>query len=93
MLKAPWNDALIAELRVFPNGTYDDQVDGLSRAFGLLIGRNPSEIFIPDTSIKDVIAAAGTCGRCASFGDGMCKENFGLQVGAADIGCGMFIAG
>jgi predicted phage terminase large subunit-like protein len=36
MLKAPWNDALIAELRAFPNGTFDDQVDGLSRAFNTL---------------------------------------------------------
>jgi predicted phage terminase large subunit-like protein len=33
MLRAPWNDALIAEMRVFPNGAHDDQVDGLSRAF------------------------------------------------------------
>jgi predicted phage terminase large subunit-like protein len=33
MLRAPWNDALIAEMRVFPNGAHDDQVDALSRAF------------------------------------------------------------
>lgn len=33
MLRAGWNDALIDELRTFPNGKYDDQVDGLSRAF------------------------------------------------------------
>lgn len=38
MLRAPWNDALIAEMRMFPNGRYDDQIDGLSRAFALLIG-------------------------------------------------------
>jgi predicted phage terminase large subunit-like protein len=37
MLRAPWNDALIAELRAFPNGAHDDQVDALSRAFGELI--------------------------------------------------------
>lgn len=33
MLRAPWNDALIAEMRLFPNGAHDDQVDSLSRAF------------------------------------------------------------
>jgi predicted phage terminase large subunit-like protein len=37
MLRAPWNDALIAEMRAFPNGAHDDQVDALSRAFGELI--------------------------------------------------------
>lgn len=36
MLRAPWNDALIAEMRVFPNGTHDDQVDALSDAFAEL---------------------------------------------------------
>ena len=34
MLRAPWNDGLMAEMRVFPNGAHDDQVDALSRAFG-----------------------------------------------------------
>jgi predicted phage terminase large subunit-like protein len=34
MLKAGWNDALIDEMRMFPNGSHDDQVDALSRAFG-----------------------------------------------------------
>jgi predicted phage terminase large subunit-like protein len=33
MLKAPWNDALVAEMRLFPNGSHDDQVDSSSRAF------------------------------------------------------------
>lgn len=36
MLRAAWNDALIAEMRVFPNGAHDDQVDALSRAFNEL---------------------------------------------------------
>lgn len=33
MLRGPWNQALVDELRMFPNGKNDDQVDGLSRAF------------------------------------------------------------
>jgi predicted phage terminase large subunit-like protein len=36
MIKAPWNDALISELRVFPNGKHDDQVDALADAFSSL---------------------------------------------------------
>lgn len=36
MLRAEWNDKLINEMRMFPNGTYDDQVDALSRAFAKL---------------------------------------------------------
>lgn len=37
MVKAPWNAALIEELRDFPTGRKDDQVDALSRAFAMLI--------------------------------------------------------
>lgn len=33
MLRAEWNSILIDEMRVFPNGTHDDQVDALSDAF------------------------------------------------------------
>ena len=37
LLRGPWNDSLKNELRMFPNGNFDDQVDALSRAFGELI--------------------------------------------------------
>lgn len=37
MLRAPWNQDLINEMRLFPNGTNDDQIDALSRAFAGLI--------------------------------------------------------
>lgn len=37
MMRGDWNDRLISELRVFPNGTNDDQVDALSRAFAEII--------------------------------------------------------
>jgi len=33
MVCAPWNELLISELRMFPNGPNDDQVDALSDAF------------------------------------------------------------
>lgn len=33
MLRGDWNQPLINELRIFPNGAHDDQVDSLSRAF------------------------------------------------------------
>lgn len=36
MVAAPWNDALLAELRAFPGGAKDDQVDAFSRAVNTL---------------------------------------------------------
>jgi predicted phage terminase large subunit-like protein len=33
LVAGPWNDAYLSELCVFPNGTYDDQVDASSGAF------------------------------------------------------------
>jgi predicted phage terminase large subunit-like protein len=95
MLKADWNAALIAEMRMFPNGTFDDQIDGLSRAYSLLIGRTPTEIYIPDMTIKETVESLGTCGRCAEYdqGSGLCGINFGLRVAVTDPGCGQFIPG
>lgn len=37
IVRGPWNEAFTNELRMFPNGNFDDQVDALSRAFGELI--------------------------------------------------------
>ncbi len=43
MVRAPWNSALIEELRNFPAANYKDQVDALSRAYTALVGeRGPS---------------------------------------------------
>ena len=42
MLRGPWNQALIDELRVFPNGKNDDQVDALSRAFAEVMNTRKS---------------------------------------------------
>jgi predicted phage terminase large subunit-like protein len=33
MVEAPWNSVFIEELRMYPNGTNDDQVDALARAY------------------------------------------------------------
>jgi len=38
MVAAPWNDAFLAELKTFPHGAKDDQVDALSRAVNTLAG-------------------------------------------------------
>ena len=44
VMAAPWNRRLVDELVDFPNGMNDDQVDALSRAFGLLgLGRPESK--------------------------------------------------
>lgn len=32
------------EMRMFPNGAHDDQIDALSRAFAHLIGKAPMHI-------------------------------------------------
>ena len=37
MLRGDWNTAFTDELRMFPNGTFDDQVDACSRAFGMFV--------------------------------------------------------
>lgn len=42
MVRGPWNEALVNEMRMFPNGSHDDQIDALSRAF--------AEIMAPRTS-------------------------------------------
>lgn len=39
MVRAPWNDALVAEMRVFPNVAHDDQIDACSRAFNELTAK------------------------------------------------------
>ncbi len=37
MLRAGWNDKLVNEMRMFPNGSNDDQIDSLSRGFASLL--------------------------------------------------------
>lgn len=42
MLRGPWNDSLINEMRMFPNGSHDDQIDALSRAFSEVLAPRKS---------------------------------------------------
>jgi predicted phage terminase large subunit-like protein len=37
MIKGPWNKPLIDEMRAFPNGAHDDQVDALASAYNALM--------------------------------------------------------
>jgi predicted phage terminase large subunit-like protein len=41
LVRAPWNRAFLEELRDFPHGGKDDQVDALSRAFMTLVASAP----------------------------------------------------
>ena len=50
MVKASWNDKMLDEMRMFPNGKHDDQVDALSRAFGELITKGSGFLFGGDDS-------------------------------------------
>ena len=59
MLRGPWNDALINEMRMFPNGAHDDQVDCLSRGYEALLGTNTGMLdFIQQQAAAAAVAAA-----------------------------------
>ena len=48
IVKGPWNAAFLDELAAFPNGTHDDQVDALARAFSI-VGLGPqAPVFTSD---------------------------------------------
>jgi predicted phage terminase large subunit-like protein len=55
MVRAPWNDDVINEMRVFPNGAHDDIVDSSSRAFNALSARGHG-LVIPDELLRRVAA-------------------------------------
>ena len=46
MRRAAWNATFLDELANFPNGNKDDQVDALSRAFGMLLNTNAPARFL-----------------------------------------------
>ncbi|MCL2645223.1 MAG: phage terminase large subunit [Betaproteobacteria bacterium] len=45
MLHGNWNDVMTEEMRAFPHGRNDDQIDALSRAFGELITKGCGFLF------------------------------------------------
>jgi len=98
MLKAEWNAALVSEMRMFPNGTFDDQVDACTRAFNHLLGKEPSRIYLDlgeasqtNSLFHQAINAGNTCGQCAAFdsASSRCTAR-GFGVGAGDAGCDFF---
>ena len=45
LVRGSWNAAFVEELRDFPTGRKDDQVDAFSRAFGMLAtGHGPARV-------------------------------------------------
>jgi predicted phage terminase large subunit-like protein len=50
MLAGTWNAAYLDELTIFPNGKYDDQVDGSSGAFAQLALPDTPAVFIQATA-------------------------------------------
>jgi len=52
MLRAEWNANLVHEMRMFPNGRHDDQVDALSRAFSELVKSSGGIKINPDAIRK-----------------------------------------
>lgn len=55
LVRGAWNSEFIEELRNFPAGSYKDQVDASSRAFGKLVGQDTQE---PDNGTPEVVDAA-----------------------------------
>jgi predicted phage terminase large subunit-like protein len=45
LVRGAWNTAFIEELRAFPQGKHDDQVDGASGAFNKLSARREADVF------------------------------------------------
>lgn len=48
MIKAEWNESLIDEMRTFPMGKHDDQIDAMSRAFMYMIENMKKDVTYGD---------------------------------------------
>ena len=71
MIKAPWNRAMLDEMKLFPDGSYDDQVDVISSGFhylnedhyrGVTFGRKKKDDAIRGT-IGGLLSLGVTFGR------------------------------
>ena len=60
LVRGEWNRAFMDELRVFPNGTHDDQVDAASRAFAHFVMPNNTGILDYYRAQTDQLKAART---------------------------------
>ena len=50
MVRAEWNAPMISEMRNFPNGKHDDQIDAASRGFNHLSSGPPQTSWTPPIS-------------------------------------------
>jgi len=57
LVRAPWNRAYVEELRTFPNGAHDDQVDASSRAFAALVKTCRTVFDIPVSTLAALARA------------------------------------
>ncbi len=59
LVRAPWNRAYLDELRVFPSGAHDDQVDASSRAFAALIKTSSSFMDCDPAKLRRMVRGLG----------------------------------
>ncbi len=53
IIEGSWNEALLAELELFPDGAHDDQVDALAGAYTALVERSELPLVAPAAILKD----------------------------------------
>jgi predicted phage terminase large subunit-like protein len=51
MVRAPWNDAFLAEAQLFPASEFKDQIDALSRAYAYLLTQNTRAVALEPAMI------------------------------------------
>ena len=69
LVRGQWNSTLIEELRNFPQGSFKDQVDALSRAYSELIGSKPAQELAGPIHIVEGSGAAEAYGGAGSILD------------------------